>query len=267
MLDAHPDLSIPPETHFLPLLFRLSVDGPDLREAFVQRVIHSRRWRDFGIPESLFRCRVAEPRRFTVPGGIRAFYESYAELKGKKRWGDKTPAYATYIAEIGRYLPEAHFIHLIRDGRDVAVSNRDTWWGVSTDLLDWAHVWVKTVQETRRQSQACSYYLEVRYEELVNNTTAVLDKVCRFLDLPYREEMESYHRTAQQRMDELQELLDRAGNVAATRRERIEIHHLTEAPPDATRIGRWRRELSSAEIREFACVAGPLLRELGYEES
>jgi hypothetical protein len=237
----------------------------DLREAFVQRVINSRRWRDFGIPEPLFRRHVADIRRFTPPGGIRAFYRTYAELKGKKRWGDKTPAYATYIAEIGSFLPEARFIHLIRDARDVAVSNRDTWWGSSTNLLDWAHVWVKTVQETRRQAQECSHYLEVRYEDLVQETTPVLKTVCRFLDLPYRQEMESYYLTAQQRMDELQELLDRDGNVAATRRERIEIHRLTEVPPDAARIGRWRCELSPAEIREFESIAGDLLRALGYE--
>ncbi len=53
---------------------------------------------------------------------VRAFFEAYAGEQGKPRWGDKTPAYMLAIQRIGRTLPESRFIHLIRDGRDVALS-------------------------------------------------------------------------------------------------------------------------------------------------
>ena len=53
---------------------------------------------------------------------MRAFFDAYADAQGKPRWGDKTPAYMLAVQRIGRTLPESRFIHLIRDGRDVALS-------------------------------------------------------------------------------------------------------------------------------------------------
>ncbi len=57
---------------------------------------------------------------------VRAFFELYAEKQGKPRWGDKTPGYTQHIRKISKVLPEARFIHLIRDGRDVTLSRTKT---------------------------------------------------------------------------------------------------------------------------------------------
>ena len=59
-----------------------------------------------------------------LSSGLRAFYRGYAAARGKTRYGDKTPMHATDIDVLSRVLPEARFIHIIRDGRDVAASLR-----------------------------------------------------------------------------------------------------------------------------------------------
>jgi len=46
------------------------------------------------------------------------FYQLYASRFAKPRWGDKTPSYCHHMQNIEEVLPEAHFIHIIRDGRD-----------------------------------------------------------------------------------------------------------------------------------------------------
>src|ERR1700749_1142202 len=95
MLDAHPELAIPPETGFLTLGPKLKGRGDKLRERFFQEVVNypksSPNWPDFEIPEGTFRAALAEINPFTVSDGYRAFYRLYAARFGKARWGDKTP--------------------------------------------------------------------------------------------------------------------------------------------------------------------------------
>ena len=70
-----------------------------------------------------------ELQPFSADAGLRAFYAPYAERFSKKIVGDKTPLYILHMSRIQRCLPEARFIHLIRDGRDVALSYRGLWFG------------------------------------------------------------------------------------------------------------------------------------------
>src|SRR5688500_2115287 len=97
MLDAHPDLAIPPETAFLTVGPTLKGKGDKLRERFFHAVTNypeaSPAWPDFEIPADKFRSALDEIEPFEVSEGFRAFYRLYAARFGKSRWGDKTPIY------------------------------------------------------------------------------------------------------------------------------------------------------------------------------
>jgi hypothetical protein len=69
--------------------------------------------------------RVSGNEPFDLGESLRAFYGVYAERFGKPRWGDKTPNYVRRMSLIYGLLPEARFVHIIRDGRDLAPSTRD----------------------------------------------------------------------------------------------------------------------------------------------
>src|SRR4029079_1886290 len=139
-------------------------------------------------------------------------------------------------------LPTARFIHLIRDGRDVAAWLRKLWWGPGDDIEAQAVDWLWRIREARQQAQVCPHYLEIRYEDLVRNPRASLEKVCGFLDLPYTDAMLDYHRRAGERLDELSARPARDGGVEVTVEQLREIHARTRLPVNDERVGRWRQD-------------------------
>src|SRR5690606_22924870 len=118
----HPELAIPPETHFLPDLIAAARGGAAPAE-LAKLAAASRHWGDLGLDAAELERRLAGCER-RPDRAIRALYGLYAERHGKPRWGDKTPAYVRRMRLIAAALPEARFVHLVRDGRDVLLSRR-----------------------------------------------------------------------------------------------------------------------------------------------
>ena len=271
MLDAHPELVIPPETQFLPQLIEVAKQPGATADSVCDVLVGHRRWQDFGIDAEEIRAdwRALEP--FDLREGVRLFYRRYADRFGKPRWGDKSPGYGWNMPPIDHLLPEARFIHLIRDGRDVTLSLLAKHDDAPPPKAQAKH-WKKRVAQTRRQGARVRHYMEMRYEHLLEFPERELRRVCDFIELPFDEQMLRYHEQAEERISEIkrdmkggQELTqDRSrGEVSAERR--VEIHKLTSEPPRTDRIGVWRREMDPTDLAEFESVAGPLLTELGYE--
>ena len=92
MLDAHPDLAIPPETHFVPELID-AIDGGATPEQAATTMTAVRQWGDLDTDPEDVVARWRQLERFESGSALRAFYEMYAERQGKPRYGEKTPAY------------------------------------------------------------------------------------------------------------------------------------------------------------------------------
>jgi len=157
MLDAHRELAVPGETGFLlPILHRRR-QGRDLScDDFGRMVTGFDRWPDLALPAAVYLRALRDIDPFTVSDGIRLYYQLYAAARGKQRWGDKTPVYGQYLLEIEQVLPEAHFVHIVRDGRDVAVSLRDTWFAPGDDARDLARYWADPLRGPCRRSGGCA---------------------------------------------------------------------------------------------------------------
>jgi hypothetical protein len=265
MLDAHPELSIPPETGFIPVVSKIRFPWSGLRKAFYQAVTGFHTWKNFNLPKEDFYRELLQVEPFTVPEGIRSFYRAYAGRHGKKRWGDKTPSYGSHLSAIQKILPESRFIHVIRDGRDVALSMRGLWWAPSEEIGRLARYWSDEVRKTSAEGRHARHYLEVRYEDLVSGTRNELKKICAFLELPFSEKMEKCHENASFYEKEANTLRDAKGRVLITRDEILARARFLRQPPDASRINRWKTEMTMEERSEFEWSAGGLLRELGYE--
>ena len=72
---------------------------------------------------------------------------------GKPRWGEKTPHNVERMQAIRDILPEAHFIHIIRDGRDMALSLRDKWFAPSRDMASLGRFWSEHIRQARREAE------------------------------------------------------------------------------------------------------------------
>ncbi|MEP7180906.1 MAG: sulfotransferase [Betaproteobacteria bacterium] len=269
MLDSHPRLAIPPETSFIRHLGKLAGSGDALRLNFFRLVTFDKlgvsAWSDCGLDTSTFWQRLLAVRPFTLTGGLRAFYTLYAEQSGKARCGDKTPAYVRLMPEIESLLPEAHFIHLIRDPRPTVLSWRNTWFAPSKDVATLAVKWAEHVAAGRAAARVLHHYLEVRYEDLVLAPEATLRAVCDFIGLDYAPAMLDYEARGQARLDSLQPRTSVDGSRVIAREERTSIHANLVRPPQTARVRQWETEMAADERRAVEEAAGPLMRELGYD--
>jgi hypothetical protein len=266
MLDTHPDLAMPPETGFIPDLIAAAHEADASADDLLQAVTSHRKWGDFGIEPSELRARWAALDPIRARGAVRAFYELYAEKQGKPRWGDKTPGYTMHMRRIAQTLPEARFIHVIRDGRAVAHSRMTSLSLQPVPMKQVARRWRKRLSRARRQGARLDHYLEIRYEDLVTDTEAVLRTVCEFIELDWDPDMLSYHRRSEERLAELdRDIPAWEGKLARSAESRMALHEQTTKPPDPARIDRWRSEMGAEDLATFEDVAGELLTELGYE--
>lgn len=263
MLDAHSQLAIPAETHFIPVLL---AEPPRDGAACLARLQALPNWDDFDLSSTGFAARLRALDPFDPAAAVRLFFTGYARTQGKPRWGDKTPTYVEQVAAIGALLPEARFVHILRDGRDVALSYRDKWFGPGDDLTAAARLWRGRILEARAQAARLEpgRYLELRFEDLIAAPEHELKRVCAFLELPFEPGMLDYHQRAASRLGELGDRRDSEGRVAVPRARRLSIHANTARPPDPAQSGKWRTGLTPAEVALFEREAGDLLTALGY---
>ena len=189
----------------------------------------------------------ADAFRFAVS----APFVAYAEREGTARWGDKTPAYIAHVDRLAAIWPDARFVVLVRDGRDVALSVMKVPFGAN-NVWAAARSWAGAVRQGR---DAAARYpgrvLEIRYEDLVTNPEQEIATTCNFLGLEYSPDMLAIEHTDRSKVVE-----DQAAwftNVWAG---------ITTAA-----VGKWRTELTPRQVEVFESVAGNELRALGYETS
>src|SRR5918996_5486464 len=264
MLDAHTQLTIPPETHFVPTLIKACREPGATPEDALAAMKSAREWGDFGFSDEEMLARLRALPKLKPGAAVRTFYAAYMEQQGKPRWGEKTPTYVQKMKLIQRALPEARFVHVIRDGRDVALSVLDR---TVRDLTaaDVARRWKKKITKAREDSPKLRYYTEVRYEDLIGDTEPVLRRVCEFIKLDFDPEMLAYHERSSERLKEMARVLPgdgRAQHLSVERR--MATHAMTTKPPSADRVARWRTQMSASDRAAFEEVAGTLLAELGY---
>ena len=201
MLDAHSQLAIPGETHFLPKLIKRCEAGRVSADELADLVTAHKRWGDFHLDADELRERFRSLRPLNAADAIRAFYGLYAEQQGKRRYGDKTPGYLKEMLRIQRVLPEVRFVHIVRDGRDVALSHLRMNWGPAT-VAESAELWVERIGKARRKAPGVRHYAEFRFEDLVAETEDTLRRVCEFVELDFEPAMLDYHERAEQRLRE-----------------------------------------------------------------
>lgn len=246
MLNSHPMLDIPTETGFIPRIAQIPAHEPDVRAWFCRTVFGfletQDQWKGKGLNAAEFLETIQYINPFTIGEGVRCFYRQHAARSKKLRWGDKTPIHVEWMLFIQSILPEARFIHIIRDGRDSVVSLRRQTFAPARDIAGLAAFWVRQVDGGRAQSRFLRHYLEVRFEEMLHAPDVVLRRICRFIDLPFDESM------CRLQQHGVSRTADRSAGG-----------------PDFSRIGCWKSDFSVEDRRIFEGVAGQLLDELGYE--
>jgi hypothetical protein len=176
-------------------------------------------------------------------------YNQYLDFTGKKRWACKSTFMIEHVAEILRYYPDARFIYMVRDGRDVAVSAKSS-------IFNHFHVFYTARRWKREQelgmswlSKLCpKHIMLVKYEDLIADPLSVTKRICGFLDEHFEDTMLEYYRS-----DEAK----KCGSLSISWEN-------TSRPVMIHNADKFRHSLSDHEILLFEAIAYRELRELGY---
>jgi hypothetical protein len=254
MFDAHPDVAIVYESAFVA---KLGADADryqgEHRFRSDRLLADLRRFSDsfphFDVSEDELRQAWHGSPPDDYPDAVRQLYRLHAEKQGKARYGDKSPAYVMGMPLLAQLFPEGRFVHIIRDGRDVASAYLARPWGPST-VEQAALYWRRRVGQGRRDGQrlGAGHYREVRFEALVEDPEAALRSLCDFVEVDFDPAMLRYY----ERADAAQ----------------IDAHpgqHRGLSQPPTKGMRDWRSELDPDQVSRFEVIAGGLLAELGYE--
>jgi hypothetical protein len=253
ILDRGPDVAIPPESMFLTDFAEAFARGEPRDGEAAARFMHEvwshpkvRLWElPGGPPDVPPGLSGRDAYRFIVEAPFRAYAAKY----GKARWGDKTPHYVHHVEHLLELWPQARFVVLIRDGRDVAVSLRTMPFGPNNA---WAAApwWARGIRAGERAQDAHpDAVLTIRYEDLAGRPSEVVPQVCEFLELRYSREMLE---------------LEAADRSRIVRDQTAWFPTLFDGI-NTDAVGRWKREMSARDQRIFAAGAGAELARLGYE--
>jgi hypothetical protein len=252
MLNNHPGIAVPHETAFITVFLpRLSEYGDLANARNVARLLD-----DIASYHLVVRGGHIKSKDAILSHAIRSYSDlvnaimvENARAEAKSRWGDKTPFYTQDIDVLWNLFPGCQFIHLVRDGRDVAVSQTGISWlpnSVPQIAADWRHK--TTICHKVGRTLPSGHFLEIRYEDLITRTEETLRTICSFLGEDYSPEMLSYHETARE----------------VVPKESLKWHQASVSPPDPSKIGGWKRKLSRADRIIFEQIAGDALALFGY---
>jgi hypothetical protein len=234
--------------------------GPIENRANREKILHawlrSKGFRRSGLDAEQLSARIMNECR---NGGdfIRVVMESVTSNQQMQRWAVYDPDNVLYVEQVKRDIPNALFVHIIRDGRDIALSLKKM--GGFTPL-PWDHSQIESLVATslywewmlrkgrEHGSKFPADYIEIHYEELMTNPRATLRKLGGFLD--HDLDYDRIQRAGLGRLSETNSSFREEG-----------------AKEELNPLGRWKERLSATEIAAIEGTVGECLQECGYELS
>lgn len=255
MLCAHPGIYVPPESNFIPKVFRADPSRRISRQE-VRSLLETLRqykpfWRDWQGGRPRVEDLIGSAPHVLPAELVTALYSKYAQQWGAQRWGDKTPIYVNHIEYLATMFPTAQFIHVIRDARDAAASSLNAYKGARFFYMDpyyASRTWRDRVErgiEAGRSLDTTRYH-EVRYARLTADPRGVAYQLCEFLGEPFRSSM-------------LEPQSEASRHYHSTG-----IHASARKSVNTGSIRRWQEDLSARDQRLVQGVTADLLDRLGY---
>ncbi len=241
MLDSHPYISCGPEMKVLPLICKFQTE---LKSGFAE-FLNSYQVSDEKI-DLLFRDL------------INGLFSSHLQANGKRRWAEKTPHNLLYIRQLSRIFPEARFVHVLRDGRDVAASLVEMqWFDIKSKQKIWytenirnaAIYWKEIVSGIRKAAVDAGVwgrYAELRYEDMIVDPKDNLEELMNFLGEEWDDRLLDYY-------NQVHELPEGESSSPQVKKSLY-----------TSSIGRWKQSFTDEDRRIFKETAGELLVELEY---
>ena len=259
MVNAHPEVAVTPESHWIPRLYEkpwaLKENGL-IEHKLVRELAAHPKFARLGIGRQELKRLERSGQTLTYSRLVTALFDLYGRAQGKPLVGDKTPDYVRRICTLHGLWPEARFVHVIRDGRDVYLSMREwpkvhpkpgdftTWKQDPVSTAAWWWGFNVRLGRDAGRSLGSELYYELRYEALVTFPREECKKLCAFLGLPFDEAMLRFHEHG-------------ARPDPGLEQKRAEL-------PATPGLRDWKSQMPAEELERFEAMAGDILEELDY---
>ena len=252
MINSHSKIAIPYESHFITKYINQLLEYGNLAdnanfERLLKDLCAEPILKNWDWAPSVQDMISSNPNR-DLASILSHFWGLYALKHGKTMWGDKSD-YLDRMYQIRQLFPNAKFVHIVRDGRDVANSVMKMPWG-PTNIKQAAEWWATHVRLGCAMGRMLDseQYMEVRYEDLVADPELKLKEICEFLEVEFEPGMLEFYRDAKQFVP--QHLLYQ--------------HYNADKAANSSRVEAWRNELSALDCVIFQQIAKDVLIDLDY---
>ena len=270
MLNNHQNIVVPPECGFAVWWYDrykewdLTATHDDQRlDTFLRDLASSKKIETWNLNYQGLRDFIREAAPASYSELVASVYIYFGISRGRKfhRWGDKNNFHILWIERLNALFPNAKFIHIVRDGRDVACSYRKLASlrssspyapKLPTEIEAIAREWANNIGAARTSFSKIGWekVYEVRYEDLVMAPEVELRRICTFLDEPFDDRMlEYYHYNKKDRQEPT---------------EFLAWKQKTVQEPTTSEIGKFRRELTPAQVATFEKYAKAILETYDY---
>jgi hypothetical protein len=249
LMDRHPEVAVSPETDYFRtrkiLLPVFRSHQHHVRYVFSHGIFS--RIHDLGLSEQAV-IKHYKPHRPSYKNLFQALLESYVQKHGKKRGGEKTPMHLDKIPLIFSWYPGAKAICIVRDGRDAALSLQRAGNIHGRDIRALSFIWKRhAVKALRYKERYPDRFFLVHYESLLTNPEFVLERIDKFLDLPFNP-------------SQLDTTIQ--SEVVTQREHGWKENALKFIDPD--KIFRWQREATTDQLIIMESVMRNYLLRFGY---
>lgn len=271
ILTSHPEILIPPECGFVIWLkekyadWSLCKNNNDyMVSMFLDDLFSCKKFDTWLLDRAYINSQIVAKQPTDFADLCSIVYEAYGLSVGREFtvWGDKNNFYINHINEILALYRDARFLHIVRDGRDVACSCREVMAGKSnspyrpklhTDISDLALEWSTNVMKVDlvMKSLPSAQTMTIKYEDLVVDPQGILQRVCKWLDLKFEPLILSFY------------IKNKESNLEPELT--MDWKKRTVQPISDQTIGRYKYELNRDEILEFESIASKALKSFSYD--
>ncbi len=268
MLNQHSQVVAPPESGFALWWYAkyknwAITDNSNLEqvERFVHDVSTSKKIETWELDYEYLTALIQREQPKNYSDLICLVYCSYHKELDIKVIADKNNYYIKHLEELPLIWPDARYIHVLRDGRDVACSYLDMTQistaspykpQLNTNIAEIAKEWSANCRNIIDvEKKLGSKVLTVKFEDLINSSVEILNEVCAFLDIPFESKMLQYYEQESPKLTEPAQTFDWKAK--------------TKEKPDPSRVGRYRKDLTPKQVECFNQEAGEMLRFFNYE--
>ncbi len=264
LISGHKNIVIPPESSFAVWLYSKYEDQPtdsSFISKYIVDLMQTKKIDTWNLNnKDLYEYLLSQNKYQSYGDFVSRIYLFYAhkQKKSAHRWGDKNNSHIMYLSAIDKIFPKAYYIHIIRDGRDVACSYRDinrrninsryvpklpqTIEAIAKEWLDNNNNTIELLAKKEKK-----YIITVRYEDLVTDTVNTLKKICCQIGEKFDKKMTVNYL---KKNDEPQEFI--------AWKEKI------RQAPTSSQKRRYIREMTVKEIKKFNQIAKELLKTYNY---